>query len=124
MTRLYWAIVSYIYTTGRTELDVGGTVVESRHPPPPPPSKRQRGAVDVMLVAQSVGGQLGVVVAPLRRTALLHMAPPRPRCRGLDEKASGADVQAALWRTSQGVQKPWQVCLGKRFLTRSRELMV
>ena len=76
MTRLHWAIVSYIYTTGRTELDVGGTVVESRHPPPPPPSKRQRGAVDVMLVAQSVGGQLGVVVAPCGGLLFSTWLPP------------------------------------------------
>ena len=41
------------------------------------------------------GAQHGVVVAPLMRIALLHMAPPRPQCRGLDEKAGGAGVLAA-----------------------------
>ena len=49
------------------------------------------------------------------------MAPPRPQCRGLDEKAGGVGVPAALWRTSQGVQKPLQACWGKRFLTGSEE---
>ena len=56
-------------------------------------------------------GQHSVVVAPLMRIALLHR----------DEKAGGAGVLAALWRTSQGVQKPLQACWGKRFLTGSEE---
>ena len=63
-------------------------------------------------------------VAPLMRMARLHMAPPRPLCRGLDEKAGGAGVLAALWRTSQGVQKPQPACWGKRFLTGSQEQVV
>ena len=66
-------------------------------------------------------GQLGVVVAPPLRNALLHMEPPRPLCRGLDEPAGGAGVPATLWRTSQSVQNPQQACCGKRFLTGSKE---
>ena len=37
---------------------------------------------------------------------------------------SGTGVPAALWRTSQSVQKPQQVCWGKRFLTGSMEPMM
>ena len=69
-------------------------------------------------------GQPGAVVAPPLRNALLHMAPPRPLCRGLDEMAGGAGVPAALWRTSQSMQKPQQACWGKRFLTGSLEPVV
>ena len=95
-------------------LDCDGTVAEGAavqccHPLLLPTSKRQRVAADVMQVALSAGGQLGVVVAPLMQTALLHMAPPRPQCRGLDEKAGVTGMLAALWRTSWGIQKPWQV---------------
>ena len=89
-----------------------------------PTSKRQRAGADRNAGGSVKRGQLGVVVAPLMRMARLHMAPPRPLCRGLDEKASGAGVLAALWRTSQGVQKPQPACWGKRFLTGSQEQVV
>ena len=92
------------------------TLSSSEPPPPPPPLFKLlvvRGRERELAGAECSREQLCVVDVPLLRTALLDMAPPRPPHRGLDEKASGAGVLAALRRTSQGMQKPWLACQGK-----------
>ena len=85
-------------------------VAQEQRAAPLSSSSLVRGRVQVQIDVHADGsvrrGHLGVVVAPLMVIALLHMTPPRPRCRGLDEKASGTGVLAAFGRTSQVVQKP------------------
>ena len=67
----------YLYYC-RTKVVVGGAAV-SRLPPPPPGSKMKREDAAGKPAALIAVGQLGVAVAPLLWTALLHMAPPRPQ---------------------------------------------